>query len=254
MEAIEIPKCDHCGKEMEYSKFLDNIPSYTNPPFQCKDSVCQKERNGIEDKKRKQREEEEHDLYLKELPGKVEENPQKHLRDTEIPAKYINASLNTFIGGKNIIKASKDYLLNPTSSLLLTGKCGSGKTHIACGILREMVKINLSHVKFKSVPNLLLNLRSSFKQYPEQTEDEIIREYTQYSLIVLDDFGAEKSSEFSIASLYLILDKRINREYPTIITTNLNLKQIENVFGARISSRLSEFKLWNFDLPDYRKK
>ena len=253
-EKVAPPICERCGNEMEYSEFLARIGKKGSETYSCNDKICNEARDKEQLQKREEEERNKRELYLRELPGKVEAEPWMYLNKIDIPPKYLDTSLDTFKGGANLIKASREYLKNPINNLLFTGNCGSGKTHIACAILRELVKQGKDYVRFKSVPDLLYDLRNSYRENPLQTEREIIQEYTTSRFIVLDDLGAEKTSEYSITSLYRILDKRVNKNYTTIITTNLSLKQIENNFGSRIASRLSEFRIWEFTMPDYRKK
>jgi len=190
--------------------------------------------------------------YIAELPEKIENDPVRYLKRFGVPSKYMGASLTSFDGGSATIKLCWEYLKQPSGDIFITGECGSGKTHIACAILRELAKAD-KKAFFVSVPELLMELRVSFKDGATQSESDIINRYVNMPFLVLDDLGAEKTTEYSITSLYLIIDKRINDERPTVITTNLSLGQVEDVFGSRIASRLSGYKLWKLDMPDFRK-
>jgi DNA replication protein DnaC len=105
---------------------------------------------------------------------------------------------------------------------------------------------------FITVPDLLLKIRASFNG-EGTTEDAIIREYAEIPLLMLDDMGAEKSTEFSITTLYIILDRRIRDCRRTIITTNLSKEEIEKTFGARIASRLAGMENIKINMPDRRR-
>jgi len=87
-----------------------------------------------------------------------------------------------------------------------------------------------------------------------ETEEEIVNFYSDMDFLIIDDLGAEKSTEFSITTLYIILDRRIRELKTTIITTNLSMSQIEEHLGARIASRLSEMKNIKINMPDHRKR
>jgi len=191
--------------------------------------------------------------YLQKLPEIVESNASIYLKRHGIPENYMDASLASFKGYEGIVAKCNEYLKNPNRNIMLEGKCGSGKTHIACAIIRELVKSD-KQALFMGIPEILMELRSSYKESSQHTEQEIINYLSKVPFLVMDDLGAEKTSEYSISSFYLILDNRINRMLPTIITTNLSLGMIEKAFGARIASRLSGFEIWHFDMPDYRKK
>jgi DNA replication protein DnaC len=82
----------------------------------------------------------------------------------------------------------------------------------------------------------------------------VIRDLCHHDLLVLDDLGAEKTTEFAITTLYIIIDRRIRDAKRTIITTNLSLKEIEDKLDARIASRLSGMQNVKISMPDYRKK
>jgi DNA replication protein DnaC len=175
-------------------------------------------------------------------------SPDYILKNSGIPRLYQQCSFNNFHGAEEGL--IEDIKSITSESIVLRGKTGCGKTHLAVSILLKNLGIDS---KFISVPGLLLKIRSSFNGGPE-TEEEVISKFSGYKTLVLDDLGAEKTSEFSITTLYLILDQRISEERQTIITTNLSQKEIEDVFGVRIASRLSGMENIKINMPDYRKK
>ena len=170
---------------------------------------------------------------------------REKLISMKIPPKYYASSFETFKGNAGLVVAVKEI----KHSAMLQGKTGCGKTHLAMAWLKEK-PIGM----VVSIPELLLKLRGSFRDDATLTEGQIIDRYSSIPYLVLDDLGAEKSTEFSIASLYLIIERRINTEVPTLITTNLTLAEIEHKLSARIASRLSEMKIIKINMPDYRKK
>ena len=193
------------------------------------------------------------------------ENTDKYLARCTVPAKYLSCRLESYRGNDKLISIIRSIPL--TDSVLLTGSTGCGKTHLAIAILAEIVKADIrGKKKFCTAPDLLMQIRASFNRNerrksewfnddPEpETEEEIVKFYSDMDFLVIDDLGAEKSTEFSITTLYIILDRRIRELKTTIITTNLNMNQIEEHLGARIASRLSEMKSIKINMPDHRKK
>lgn len=189
-----------------------------------------------------------------------------YLKRANIPQKYINSSFDTFSGNEKLVTELKH---SDSESIVLCGNTGCGKTHLAVAMIRNafvndinrLLNIDLSgrspivkRIIFKPVPDLLLEIRQSFRADAQQSEEAIISKYCDAGLLILDDLGSEKTSEYSITTLYIIIDRRDRDLFPTIITTNLSQKEIEEKLGARIASRLSGMKNIKINMPDYRKK
>ena len=163
----------------------------------------------------------------------------------------------------------------PGGGLILAGNVGSGKTHLSVSMMkylyesawnkycdagieavknRQQPEHNFKHTSFFiETSELLLMIRESFRDGAKETEGRIIDRMTGYQLLVIDDLGTEKTTDFAINTLYILINRRGNNLKDTIITTNLNLQEIENKLNARIASRLSQWYLVNVNLPDYRK-
>lgn len=232
--------CPDCGGNMKESYNINMGLEWYCPNPECKEKMVEK---WFEEKK-------------KNIITELKTDPEKIMKEFNIPRKYWNATFDNFDGGDKYKTSLLRYVENPIDSLYLYGKCGCGKTHLAVAILRELFlasKKNFSSCAFKSVPELLCEIRNSFLGNGEETEKKIIDRHVLPRFLVLDDLGAEKSSEFSIATMYLIINRRQVDLKPTIITSNLTIDQIESQVDARLASRLAEYKYFFVNLPDYRK-
>jgi DNA replication protein DnaC len=169
-----------------------------------------------------------------------------------VPPAYRHASFDSYIGGDKYVDALRRYLQSPDKSILLTGTCGSGKTHLAVSVLRELYIAGHRNLLYRNVPELLFAIRASFNG-GEQSERAIVDECTNAEYLILDDMGAEKSTEYSIGVLYMIINHRLSHNKPTVITSNLSLAQIDSKLDARIASRLSEYVVVVLRMPDHRK-
>lgn len=228
--------------------------------WKCSGQKCREKRDKIREQERKEQENKQFERLIKDK----KENPERFLVDYDIPKKHLSKSLDNFKGNSKIVKICKNYSLDVIDSLLLTGCCGSGKTHLAVAILREMVRNDLigyerlSGAKMKgaafiTAPELLFEIRQSFQDSSDTEEGDIIEKYTKIPFLILDDLGAEKATEWTITTLYLIIDRRNREERHTIFTTNLSLAEIETQLSARIASRLADCKIIQLKMPDYRK-
>ncbi len=252
---------------------VGHIPSIMNSeglklPFFKDDRETWEERN-----ERAQREETEKDrkIHL--------ETPEKVMK-LFIPKKFLDRSLDNFTGAEEIKSICMEYIMGfecevskylygkrirQPGSILFTGKTGCGKTHLAVSIVRELIKKAWEQdIRFTTAPELLLEIRATFKpnarkfndsgQCEADTEQEVLDKYSKCGLLILDDLGSEKVSDFTIQSLYLVIDRRNRDLRPTIITTNLSLEEIETQIDARMASRLADMKVIKLNMPDYRKK
>lgn len=183
------------------------------------------------------------------FPDEQSERPQRGEtwpgKRQGIPKLYSGCTLENYEGNEKLVKDLQEI---HSDGIILRGPTGCGKTHLAIAMIRADAR-----AYFITVPDLLLKIRGSFSG-GEHSEEEIVRRYSELPALVLDDLGSEKASEFSIAALYLILDRRIRDCRRTIITTNLSQDDIEKIFGARISSRLAGMENIKINMPDYRKK
>lgn len=132
-----------------------------------------------------------------------------------------------------------------SGNVFLFGGTGRGKTYAACAMLREHVVRQVqerkpTYARFRSLPELLLQLRSTYHRDSETTERDLLDYYSTVRLLVLDDVGAEKTTDAVRSSLYLLIDRRGNdSRLRTVITSNLSLEEIAVQHGQPIASRLA---------------
>lgn len=153
------------------------------------------------------------------------------------------------------LKPATVKILTTDQSYFIRGNVGVGKSHMAVAIMREYCgevkpeyddksKEYYLHDElcyqpvFIEVPELLLRIRDTYNDKSNETEKDIVEFFTRTPFLVLDDLGTEKASEFSTLMLYLIINRRCTSDKTTIITSNLDLEQIEERLSDRISSRI----------------
>ncbi|MNJ36576.1 DNA replication protein DnaC [compost metagenome] len=124
--------------------------------------------------------------------------------------------------------------------LILSGTVGTGKTHLATAILRKVVEEMGYTGKYWTVNGLLQVIRSSYEKDSDYTEYEVMQSVINAELLVLDEVGATKQSEFELATLFNIINSRYERQIPTIVISNLGPKQICEALGERCFDRLRE--------------
>src|SRR5437879_6886972 len=160
------------------------------------------------------------------------------------------------------------------SGLLLIGPIGVGKTHLAVGILKELILQKGIPCLFYDYRELLKQIQNSYNDSVKATELEVLRPVFETEVLVLDELGAVKPSEWVWDTVSLILNTRYNDNRTTIITTNFADEPAASVarslsparaatreetlgdrIGERMRSRLHEMcRIVKMDGPDFRQK
>ncbi|MCJ7532993.1 MAG: ATP-binding protein [Anaerolineales bacterium] len=144
---------------------------------------------------------------------------------------------------------AQHFAQNLNGWLLLQGRYGSGKTHLAAAIANFAVSLGVPTL-FITVPDMLDSLRYTFGD-SDMTFEQHFEEIRQVPLLVLDDFGTQNATPWAQEKLFQILNYRYIKRLPLVVTMNLALNEIE----ARISSRLKDPELVTrvtIIAPDYR--
>lgn len=184
------------------------------------------------------------------------------LDECGIPKRYRRKGLASFIVPRGdrqrqeIKMAAKAYAEtfqpHEDRAILLRGGTGSGKTHVAVGILMEV--LNRGHRGlYCNVTALLARLRDSYSANSPKRESEILQEVMDADLLVLDDLGAEAATDWVRDRLYLIINSRYESSRATIVTTNCDDAELAERIGDRSVSRLREMcEVLEFPNEDYR--
>lgn len=144
--------------------------------------------------------------------------------------------------------------------LVLTGDIGNGKTHQAYGALRRIAEAGPKRFEMIAItaPDLYGRLRP---QGSEKGSEHELKRLARIQLLLLDDLGTEKISEFTEEATYRLINERYNECLPLIVTTNLVVRaatagspDLVGRLGERLASRLSQTStVVTFDGPDLRR-
>ncbi len=160
------------------------------------------------------------------------------------------------ISSRTVMKSIFDYcrcyaadFSEESPNICMYGSTGLGKTHLSLAIAAEVIQKGYG-VVYGSCPNLVSRLeREKFGRSTENTEDSLL----ECDLLILDDLGAEFSTQFTVATVYNIINTRLLKRLPTIISTNLDMEGIQQKYTERVASRLiGEYTLLRFSGKDVR--
>jgi len=175
---------------------------------------------------------------------------RERLRIAGVPKAMLDCGFDTFEPVSELqrraLSASLGYVESfgttdpKRSGLLLIGEgFGIGKTHLAISVLRTLVERGASRRPYMLyVPEFLDAIRRSFDEPTNSPNRSLIRKATRADLLVLDDLGAERTTEWVQEQLLIILNARWSSGFATVVTTNARAKEIRQTLGERAYSRL----------------
>jgi len=170
------------------------------------------------------------------------ESFKKRLAAAHIPERYRHCSLDTYATDEGAKGYATDFkgahpslgraLLTATAfvekypvdtagrGLLFVGSMGLGKTHLAVGVLKQLIRERGVKGLFCDYRELLKNIQNSYNPQVATTELELLKPVFRAEVLVLDDLGAQKPNEWVWDTVALILNTRYKDKLTTIITTN----------------------------------
>lgn len=192
---------------------------------------------------------------------------RQRLDSANIPKRYQHCSIENFKAyneslERAAVQARKVVDEFPVigRGLFLEGQPGVGKTHLAVAVLREVMQAKGARGLFYDTRDLLRVIRGTYNESTHTTELDVLRPVMTADLLVLDDLGAEKTSEWVEETMNLIVNTRYNERRPTIFTSNYedipddtDPNSLLFRIGYRMRSRLHEMcEFIVLDGADYR--
>lgn len=225
--------CEVCGAPTERElriPLFDGKGGYTTETVRCL-CKCQV----------KKRDEEEEKFRLNEERLQIEKLKRVSLMD----AKFKDVKFENLVEteqNKRAIQIARKYvddfhtMFKERQGLLFWGEPGTGKSYLSAAIANELME------------NMHPSVMTSFvKLIPEMNEFDGNNKYidmlSKAKLVVLDDFGTERNTDYALEKVYNIIDSRYRSGKPVIITTNLSLnemKESDDIRYARIYDRIFE--------------
>ena len=158
----------------------------------------------------------------------VRDRADRILRAARIPRRYEHCSLDNFDVWQPEVEPAlawaKEWFerwpVNVDVGLLFVGPPGTGKTHLAVGLLRALASRKGAKVIFAEQRELLKDLQSTFDGAGGRTESDVLAPVLEAEVLLLDDLGAGRTTAWAQDVMHDVLAHRYNRKLPTVMTTN----------------------------------
>lgn len=166
-----------------------------------------------------------------------------------IPKRFLNRTFENYQATSRqqqlALNISRQYAnhfserLENGGGLILQGKPGTGKTHLACAIANQVIS-NGASARFTTVMQLVRAIRATWKRDSEQSEDAVLQAIIDYDLLIIDEVGVQYETDSEKLILFDVLNGRYENEKPTILLTNLVGQELNACIGERNVDRIQE--------------
>lgn len=196
------------------------------------------------------REEQERRQEIEQREQWARERMEAKLGRAGIPARFQGKRFDDFIAEterqKKALAVCRSYAEQFQSNyeegrcLMMMGRPGCGKTHMGAAIAHYVCTETKHSSVYRTLPGLVSDIRATYGEGSETTESQIISAVTTCGLLVLDEIGATKTSEFELSLIFNLINSRYEEKLPTIIISNLPPAELKAAIGDRCVDRLRE--------------
>ena len=203
---------------------------------------------------------------------------ERLLENAKIPLRYAHCELENFdilpspdrsIENAKIAaeKFVDEYPMSQPFGLLFMGPQGVGKTHLAVGIIKSLMRLKSVECLFRTFPELLKEIQNSYNPVSQASELSVLAPILETEVLVLDELGAQNPSSWVRDTVGYVLNYRYNENKVTILTTNYKDEEdrkdatlgitdtLSERIGVRMRSRLFEMcKTIKMDGKDFRRE
>lgn len=179
------------------------------------------------------------------------------IQQAHIPERYRHCNLSNFEvdfpGADPTLKLNREKcerfverFADDPHGLLFQGPVGVGKTHLAVAVVRALIEKHRVRARFADYRDLLRDIQDSYNPVSETSELQVLRPLLGAEVLVLDELGARRPTEWVRDTVTHVLNDRYNRRRITLITTNYldhpgpDGISLEERIGDRLRSRLYE--------------
>lgn len=174
----------------------------------------------------------------------------RRLGSAMIPPRFQGKTFEAFVANDEkqakVLRVCREYAenfdkhFNEGRSLLLLGNVGTGKTHLAASIADYVITKQGCTALYRTVYGILQYVKGSFDRESEYNETDAFAAFIDPHLLIIDEVGATKTTEFEQQTLFNIINGRYEQQIPTIVISNLMPEELVLALGERCVDRLRE--------------
>ncbi|HCD2513557.1 ATP-binding protein [Citrobacter freundii] len=177
-------------------------------------------------------------------------NVERLLDSLDIPNRFLSCTLQNYEpvndDAKRVLKVCQAYAnrwperLQKGGGLVMCGKPGTGKNHLALAIARHAITEHQSSAVFTTALKIAREYKSTWSKGSTRTEDDVIRYFTKPDLLIIDEVGVQFGSDAEKLIMFEIINTRYERMKPTILISNQTKEELAAFIGERVIDRMSD--------------
>ncbi|MCO8044961.1 ATP-binding protein [Acinetobacter bohemicus] len=173
---------------------------------------------------------------------------EKHFAGAMLPERHAGSGFKNYdvkhAGQQNalnqVVSFAKNMINGHKNNFVMVGPTGTGKTHLSCATARTLLNKG-KYARYITSEDMAQRIMNAWEQ-PDATEKSVIYDFTQYDLLILDEYGLhdrDKRREL----VHKVLYARYDRMKPTMLISNLTLEELQKDLGDRLWSRFQQGSL-----------
>ncbi len=172
---------------------------------------------------------------------------EKHFAGAMLPERHAESGFKNYTVGhvgqekslKEAIAYARNILNGAVNNLVMVGTTGVGKTHLGCATARTLLNKGM-YVRYITSEEMAQKIMRAWdKDTKDSSEQSVIYEFTQYDLLILDEYGLHDRDK-RLELVHKVLYARYDAMKPTMLISNFTLKQLKDDLGDRLWSRFQQ--------------
>lgn len=184
------------------------------------------------------------ELHQKQVDQMVK---AKHFSGAMLPLRHQNSGFKNFFicsdnpsqanALKESVSFSRRMMAKQICNFVMCGSTGTGKTHLSCATARTLLNHGLK-VRYITSEDLVNDIAEA-RYRPDDNEPCAIRRYSEYDLLIVDEYGLHDRESWRLEKVHKVLYSRYDANKASMIVSNLTLQELKNDLGDRLWSRLN---------------
>ena len=167
----------------------------------------------------------------------------KHFAGAFLPSRYAECGFKNYLVANEGQKAAKaqcakfasGFIHGQTANMIMVGRTGTGKTHLACAIARNILSQG-KYARYTTSEDMANSIATAWTR-ADDSEAAAVYRFTEYDLLIIDEYGLHDQHETRLKLVHKVLYARYDAKKPTLLISNMTVQELKNNLGDRLWSR-----------------